>query len=158
MKRTLSLVIVSALFLAAAARAQSTPQTPQQPAKPYNTLDDDPQFKRLSPEQQELVRKMMQSVDKAIAEEKKTGAAPKAAPVILPLPQPPTAQPGCAAGPVKTPKFHLPKALQDAINKQTKQLGKQTGVDIDAGAPAQAVKDAQKSAPCPPAPAKPANQ
>jgi hypothetical protein len=53
--------------------------------------------------------------------------------------------------------------LQDAINKQTKQIGKQTGVDLDPNAPSQAVKDAQKTAPCPPAPAptqaqKPANQ
>lgn len=154
MTRTLSLVIVSALIAPVAARAQSTPQTAppaQQSAKPYSSLDDDPQFKRLSPEQQELVRKMMQSVGKAVAaEQKKPGATPNAAPAA-------NAQPGCPALPVKKPRLHIPKAVQDAINKQTKQIGGKTGVALDPNAPAQAVNDAQKSAPCPPAP-KPANQ
>jgi hypothetical protein len=165
MKRTTALAIVSALLLPLAARAQSTPQTApqsaQQPAKPYSSLDDDPQFKRLSPEQQELVRKMMASVDKAVAaEQNKPGATPKAAP-----PNPASnAQPGCTALPVKKPRFHIPKAVQDAINKGTKQIGSKTGVALDPNAPAQTVNDAQKDAqgkPCPasPAPApKPANQ
>lgn len=159
MARTLSLAIVSVLFLPLAARAQSTPQTAppaQQPAKQSSAFEDDPQFKRLPPEQQKLVRQMMQSLDKAVAEDKKPGAPPsKAAP---PAPSP-NAQPGCAALPVKQPRFHLPKAVQDAINKQTKQIGKQTGVDLDPNAPAQTVKDAQKNTPCPPvtpAPGQPA--
>ena len=160
MKRKTLFLLISALLLPLAARAQSTPQTAPpapQPAKPY-TLDDDPQFKRLSPEQQKLVRQMMESVDKAIAEDKKPGATSKAAP---PAPAP-NAQPGCAALPVKQPRFHIPKAFQDAINKGTKQIGGKTGVDLDPNAPAQTVNDAQKDAqgkPCPASPApKPANK
>jgi hypothetical protein len=159
MKRKTLFLFISALLCPFAARAQSTTQTAppaQQPAKPYSSLDDDPQFKRLSPEQQELVRKTMASVDKAVAaEQNKPSATPKPAPA-------PNAQPGCAALPVKKPRFHLPKPLQDAIDKQTKQLGSKTGVALDPNAPAQAVNDAQKDAqgkPCPASPApKPANQ
>jgi len=159
MKSKTVLLLISALLLPLAARAQSTtqaaPQPAQQPTKPYSTLDDDPQFKRLSPEQQEFVRKMMESVDKAVAAEKNTGTTPKAVP---PSPAPaPNAQPGCTVLPVKKPRFHIPKAVQDAINKQTKEVGSKTGVALDPNAPAQAVNDAQKNAPCPPAP-KPANQ
>jgi hypothetical protein len=149
MTRRLPLAIVSALFLAAAAGAQST--TPQ-PAP--STLDNDPAFKRLPPEQQELMRKIMANVNKAVADER---TAPPAPPKLAP-PAPP-APTGCTAAPVKPPKFHIPKALQDAINKQVKQVSKQTGVDVDPNAPAQAVKDAQKNIPCPPvtpAPAQPA--
>jgi hypothetical protein len=157
MKRKTLTLLITALLCPLAARAQSTPQTAQQPAKPYSSLDDDPQFKRLSPEQQELVRKMMASVDKAVAaEQNKPGATPKVAP-----PNPaPNAQPGCTALPVKKPRFRIPKAVQDAINKQTKQLGSKTGVALDPNAPAQAVNDAQgKPCPASPAPApKPANQ
>jgi len=103
---------------------------------------------------------MMGSVDKAIAEEKKPGATPKATP---PNPTPaPNAQPGCNALPVKKPRFHLPKPVQDAINNGAKQIGGKTGVQLDPNAPAQAVNDAQKDAqgkPCPASPApKPANQ
>jgi len=61
------------------------------------------------------------------------------------------------ASPVKKPRFHLPKAVQDAINKQAKQIGSKTGVDVDASAPAKAVKDAQGK-PCPSASAKPAGK
>ncbi len=160
MTRTLSLAIVSALLVTQTARAQSTPQTApasaQQPAKTYSTLDDDPQFKRLSPEQQKLVRQMMEGVDKAIAADKNT---PPKAPPLAPAPN---AQPGCTALPVKKPRFHIPKGIQDAINKQTKQIGAKTGVDLDPNAPAQTVNDAQKDAqgkPCPALPApKPANK
>ena len=158
MTRTTALAIVSALMLPLAARAQSTPQPAppaQQPAKPYSTLDDDPQFKRLTPEQQELVRKMMGSVDKGVAAEKNTGATQKAVP---PNPAPaPNTQPGCTAMPLKKPRFHIPKAVQDAINKSAGKLGSKTGVALDPNAPAQAVNDAQKNVPCPPA-GKPANQ
>jgi len=143
MKRTLSLTIVSALFLAAAARAQSSTPAPQ-PATPYNTLDNDPAFKHLPPEQQELVRKIMANVNKAVADVHAAAPAP-------PKPAPPAPPTGCTAAPVKPPKFHLPKALQDAINKQVKQTAKQTGIDLDPNAPAQAINDAQKNIPCPPA-------
>ena len=71
----------------------------------------------------------------------------------------PQAPAGCDASPVKKPRFHIPKVIQDAINKQAKQVGSKTGVDVDPKAPAQAVKDAQqKLPPCPPAAAKPANK
>jgi len=98
----------------------------------------------------------MEGVDKAVAADKNT--PPKAA---LPAPAP-NAQPGCTALPVKKPRFHIPKGIQDAINKQTKQIGGKTGVDLDPNAPAQTVNDAQKDAqgnPCPASPApKPANK
>lgn len=158
MKNTLIYLTLFALLASTGARAQSTTQAAppaQQPAKPYSTLDDDPQFKRLSPEQQEIVRKMMESADKAIAAEKKTGAPPQAAPAN-PVPAP-NAQPGCTPLPMKKPKFHIPKSVQDAINKQTKQIGSKTGVDVDPNAPAQTVNAAQGK-PCPAPAPKPANQ
>ena len=112
----------------------------------------------------------MQSINQQL--DAKPGAPAPAIPplpAVKPTPAAPHAQPaqpsqtGCAAAPVKKPGFHIPKAMQDAINKQAKQVGKQTGVDLDPNTPAQAVKDAQKNTPCPPAatPAavqKPANQ
>ena len=109
-------------------------------------MEDDPQFKRLSPDQQEFVRRAMQNLDKAFAEEQKNGANPGAKQGAA---VPPT-QPGCAATPAKKPRFHLPKAVQDALDKQAKQLGGKTGVDLDSKAPGQVLKDAQGK-PCPPA-------
>lgn len=153
MKRTPSLAIFSALFLAAAARAQSSTPPAPQPAIPYNALDNDPAFKRLPPEQQEMVRKIMENTKAAIDAErsKPIPSSKTTAPAIPPMkPAPPAQSTGCAVAPVKTPKFHIPKALQDAVNKQVKQVGKQTGVDLDPNAPSQAVKDAQKNIPCPP--------
>jgi hypothetical protein len=151
------LLLTFALIVPLTARAQSpTPATRQQPAKRYSSLDDDPQFKRLSPEQQDLVRKAMGDLDKAVAAEQNTASGPAAA---KPQPATPSTPAGCVASPVKKPRFHIPKAFQDAINKQAKQIGSKTGVDVDANAPAKAVKDAQaKLPPCPPAPAASAKQ
>lgn len=155
MKRKLLLLLLSALIVPLTARAQSVsqPSSPQ-PAKRYSSLDDDPQFKRLSPEQQDVVRKAMGNLDRAVAAEQNTAPAQAAAKL---QPATPPVQTGCDASPVKKPRFHIPKAFQDAINKQAKQVGGKTGVDVDANAPAKAVKDAQaKLPPCPPSPAAPA--
>jgi len=168
MKTKTLLLLISALLVPVAARTQSTPQpapTAQPPVKRYSSLDDDPQFKRLSPEQQKLVRQAMESLDKAIADRKNAPLSPDDLKPRQPIPPAP-AQPapaGCIASPVKKPKFHIPKSVQDAINKGAKQIGGKTGVDIDPNAPAQAVNDAQKNIanPCPPASAaapKPANK
>ena len=161
MKRKTLLLLISALLVPFTARAQSatqqTPQSAQQPAKGYSTLDDDPAFKRLSPEKQELVRKAMQNIDNAIADDRKNAANPDAAKPRLSVPP---AQSGCDASPIKKPRFHIPKAVQDAIKKQAKQVSSRTGVDVDPNAPEKAVKDAQqKLPPCPPAaPAKQAKK
>jgi hypothetical protein len=162
MKRKTLFLLISALLCPLAARAQSTtpPPSAQQPAKP--SLDDDPQFKRLSPEQQKLVRQAMESLDKAVADQKNVPLNPDELKPRQPIPPAP-APAGCIASPVKKPKFHIPKSVQDAINKQAKQLGGKTGVDLDPNAPAQTVNDAQKNIgnPCPPAPAaapRPANK
>ena len=164
MKSKTLFLLISALLLPLAARAQSTPQTAppsaQQLPKPYSSLDDDPQFKRLSPEQQQLVRQMMGSVDNAVAADKNAPAGPddaKPRQAIPPVPAP-NAQPGCTTLPVKKPRFHIPKAVQEAINKQAKQIGGKTDVDLDANAPAQTVNGAQAK-PCPASPApKPVNK
>jgi len=185
MTRTLSVAIVFALFFAAAARAQSTtpaPPSTQQPAKPAASLEDDPTFKRLPPDEQAWVKQILERAHKAMENQDfaaldqikqdinehqaaalaSAPASPKTgAPATPQAPNAQNPQAGCTAGPVKKPGFHIPKAMQDAINKQTKQIGKQTGVDVDPNAPAQAVKDAQKNIPCPPSPVpatKPANQ
>ena len=99
------------------------------------------------------MRKIMANVNKAVADERTAPPAP-AHPGDAKAPAPPT---GCAAMPVKKPRLHIPKAIQNAINKDAKQIGAKTGVDLDPNAPAQAVNDAQKNASCPPAPTKPAN-
>jgi len=163
MRTPTPLAVVFALLLPLAARAQSTTPTPQ-PAKPYSTLDDDPQFKRLPPEQQELMRKIMANVNKAVEDERNTPPAQNHSGDATTPPKPATPPSGCAALPVKKPKFHIPKAIQDAINKDAKQIGAKTGVAVDPNAPQKTLDDVQKNAPCPPAPgvpaapAKPANQ
>ena len=93
---------------------------------------------------------MMENVGKALADEKNSGATPNTAPKPAPNTQP--ALTGCIAPPVKTPKFHLPKPIQDAINKGAKNIGSKTGVALDPNAPAQTVSNAQKNIPCPPVP------
>jgi len=60
----------------------------------------------------------------------------------------PNAQTGCDASAVKKPRFHIPKAMQDAINKQASAISNKTGVAVDPNAPAQVVSDAQGK-PCP---------
>src|ERR1700683_1669137 len=60
---------------------------------------------------------------------------------------PPKAPAGCIAGPVKKPRIHIPKKIQDAINKNVDKVASKTGVEVDKNAPAQAVKDAQNK-PC----------
>jgi hypothetical protein len=167
MTRTLSLAIVSALLLPLAVRAQSTPpaasnQAAQPSAKPG--FENDPAFKNLPPDEQAWIRSIRERLGKAIADQDAAAieqiqreAAEHRAKMASPVSPVPTAKPaqpsqtGCAASPVKKPGFHIPKPLQDAINKQTKQVGKQTGVDLDPNAASQAVKDAQKDAPCLPA-------
>ena len=55
--------------------------------------------------------------------------------------------------PAKKPRFgiHIPRNIQDAINKNAKKLSDKTGIDVDPNAPAEVLKDAQKSVshPCP---------
>jgi hypothetical protein len=155
MKRKSLLLLLSALIVPLTARAQSATQpTAPQPAKRYSSLDDDPQFKRLSPEQQDVVRKAMGNLNNAVATDRKAAPVPAGA---KPQTATPSAPAGCVASPVKKPRFHIPKAMQDAINKQAKQIGGKTGIDVDSNAPDKAVKDAQaKLSPCPPSPAVPA--
>jgi len=148
MKRNTLFLLFSALLYPLAARAQTNPAIPPPTAR---SIEDDPQFKRLSPEQQELVRKAMQNLDKAVADDRKNGANPGVKPGLAVAP----AQTGCTATPAKKPRFHLPKAVQDAIDKQSKQIGGKTGVDLDSKAPGQVLKDAQGK-PCPPATPTPA--
>ncbi len=170
MKRKTLFLLSSALLAPVAARAQSTAPPPaQQPAKPYNTLDSDPAFARLPPEEQAWLRQTMAKLNKAVADKDlnaitqiqqdiaKHQAAANPGPVPPKAPNLPNtpAPAGCTALPVKTPKFHLPKPLQDAINKGAKNVGGKTGVDLDPNAPAQTVSNAQKNIPCPPAPAQP---
>lgn len=188
-----TLLLCIALLAPRAINAQtstsSTPAASTQPVTP-TSLDDNPAFKKLSPEQQAWVREMTERLNKAMAQKdtaaidqiakeaddhlKQIGAPAlpvkytyqQTAPsnnaptnnVQAPKPQPP--QSGCVAEPAKKPRFHLPKKIQDAINRQAKQIGDKTGIEIDPNAPAQTIKDAQNK-PCPPnqppAP-KPANQ
>jgi hypothetical protein len=95
----------------------------------------------------------MGNLDNAAAQERKNAPATAGA---KPQPATPPVQSGCEATPARKPRFHIPKAFQDAINKQAKQVSGKTGVDVDPNAPAKAVKDAQqKLPPCPPTPAAP---
>jgi hypothetical protein len=143
MKRKMLVLLFSALLVPFAARAQTNPATLPPKA---SSIEDDPQFKRLSPEQQELVRKTMQNLDKAVADDRKNGANSGLKPGLAV----PFAQTGCTATPAKKPRFH-PKAVQDAIDKQAKQIGGKSGVDLDSKAPGQVLKGAQGK-PCPSAP------
>lgn len=167
MKLRTPILFITALLSFTGARAQSTTPAPlrtaQQPAPSQAPYEDDPVFKSLPPDQQELVRKVMENTKAAIDAERNSGMPSKTPPLAVPpvppvKPAPPAQPTGCAAAPVKPPKFHIPKALQNAINKQVKQTARQTGVDLDPNAPAQAVNDSQKNIPCPPVPAAPAQK
>jgi len=59
------------------------------------------------------------------------------------------AQTGCPASPIKKPRFHIPKSIQDAINRRVKQINDKAGIELDPNAPGQVIKDAQQDKPCP---------
>jgi hypothetical protein len=165
MKRKTLLLFLTALLSPTGMRAQSTtttaPPSAQQPVKPGNSLDDDPAFKRLSPAGQEWVRQITDRLNKAVADKDPAAidqierdvekhqqanavvAPPPALPANAAAPKTPPAQSGCDASAVKKPRFHIPKAMQDAINKQASAIGNKTGVAVDPNAPAQVVSDAQ---------------
>src|SRR5579871_4229800 len=123
MKRKTLLLLISALLLPLAARAQTATSQPVEQAHKMTTgLDEDPGFKRLSPEEQAWTKSIFERLDKAIADKdlaaidqikRETAqhyqalrdaapasapvpAAPKpAAPAIVPIPKTPPSQTGC---------------------------------------------------------------
>lgn len=157
MKRKTLLLLFTVLLAPIAARAQTT--TPP-PAK--STIEDDPQFKRLDPDSQKLVKQIMDNVEQATNAERAGQTAPLAAPTPPKKDGKANATPkaqagGCPADVPKKSRFHVPKAFQDAINRG--KLGDLTGVNTDPNAKKDAPKDVNGK-PCPPspAPAKPASK
>jgi hypothetical protein len=70
MKSIITLFLCAASLLSPAAKGQQTSQPQQaQPAKP-TSLDDDPMFQKLSPEQQAWARQMNDKLNKAVADRK----------------------------------------------------------------------------------------
>lgn len=68
MKRKTLLLLISVLLCPLAARAQTpTPQPVQQPDNLTTRLNEDPRFKRLSPEEQAWTRNIIEKLDSAIA-------------------------------------------------------------------------------------------
>jgi hypothetical protein len=157
MKRKTLLLLFTVLLAPLAARAQTNATTPTGGA-----IENDPQFKRLSAEQQQLVRQIMDQVESAANAERAAQTAQPSAQAQPKTVKPNTAAPkaqagGCPADPPKKSRFHVPKALQDAINSG--KLGDLTGVNLDPSLKKDTPKDATGK-PCPPAPvpAKPASK
>jgi len=118
-------------------------------------IEDDPQFKRLDSDSQKLVKQIMDNVENAAAAERAAQqTTPPAAPTSPKKDAKPDAavkaQAGCPADAPKKSRFHLPKALQDAVNKG--KLGDLPGMNIDPNAKKDTPKDANGK-PCPPSPA-----
>jgi hypothetical protein len=150
MKRKTLLFLFSALLVATAARAQNNQTTP--PVR--SGIEDDPQFKRLDPDSQKLVKQIMDNVENAAAAEKASIAAGQTASAAQTATAKagtatPKAQGGCPATPAKKPRFRIPKALQDAVNSG--KLGDLTGINVDPNAKKDTPKDATGKL-CPPAP------
>jgi hypothetical protein len=180
----LSLALVAPLAL----RAQtSTPSAVTPAAQPVEdpasrSLDNDPDFKKLSPEMQERVRQFQRELNEAIAAAKNDSAKDTAIKQLdsPPLkytyaqaapsntPPPASAQPAkpspCVVSPKKPSlltklKTQAEQALKKQAGKADAQITKQTGGKVDAGvqdATTTAVNQANQPDPCPPA--KPAKQ
>lgn len=126
------------------------------PAVPRK-LEDNPEFKKLSPDQQEQVRNLYNAVRDA----ENNASTPKpAAPAIVPIPKTPP-QAGCIAAPPKKPgvldklKQHAQRTLAIQAAKADARVAKQSGGNLDAGAQdatTTAMNQANQPKPCPPPP------
>jgi hypothetical protein len=183
--------IIGTLFLSAAllpspaVKGQQTtqpqPQAAGQHASPAEeSFEDAPGFKRLSPEQQDQVRKMMANLHKAMEETRRQleqeqhQPATRQTPQYNQTPAPPAAGAGCNATAPKKPGWlekhvHIkpPASVRSQINKTRAGIERKTGISPDVLSPDEIAK--QKAAnPCPPvtptappttvAPAPPAKQ
>lgn len=162
-----------------------TPTQTAQPATP-GSLDDDPVFKKLSPEMQERVRQFMSDLNEALANDKNAPAKETTAKQPDPSlkytyaqaapannPPPPAAQPAkppvpspCAVPPKKPGFFaklkkHAEQTLENQAGKADAQIAKGSGGNVDAGVQdttTTAVNQANQSDPCTPAKGQPAKQ
>ena len=140
------------------------------PAVPRK-LEDNPEFKKLSPDQQDQVRNLYNAFRDA-ENNPSTSIPPKpAAPPIVPIPKTPP-QTGCVAVPPKKPgvldklKQHAQRTLAIQAAKADARIAKQSGGNVDAGAQdatTTAMNQANQPKPCVPVPPptttpKPANQ
>ena len=128
MYRNTTLALSFALLSFTAARAQQStapPNATEQAAKPDTDLENDPEFKRLPPNQQEWVRTMSARIHTAIADKDTTaleqigrdidrhraGVDVPAKPILS------HTQGWCSPPPRKKPRFHLWLKRQDTANK-----------------------------------------
>ncbi len=183
MRHAIAFALAFVLFAPVAARAQTpTPEPP--PVIPRNpvklpSLDDDPRFKALPPDEQGWVRNMMQRLQKAIADKDMpaidqlkreaeqhqqalaaaaaSGASKPPAPAVVPI----TPLPPCPFEPPKKPgvldklKAHAKRTLQKQAAKADAQVARQTGGNVDAGAQdatATALSQANQPKGCAPVP------
>ncbi len=124
------------------------------PAVPRK-LEDNPEFKKLSPDQQEQVRNLYN----AFRDAENNALTPKPAPAIVPIPKTPP-QTGCVAAPPKKPGFmdklkqHAQRTLAIQAAKADARVAKQSGGNVDAGAQdatTTALTQANQPKPCTPA-------
>ena len=129
------------------------------PAVPRK-LEDNPEFKKLSPDEQEQVRNLYNAFRDAENNPPATMPPKPAAPAIVPIPKTPTPQTGCVAAPPKKPgvldklKQHAERTLAIQAAKADARIAKQSGGNVDAGAQdatATALTQANQPKPCPPA-------
>jgi hypothetical protein len=152
--------LLSFALLASMALKAQTPQTnPKSSAEMPAVVTgdyDDPAFKALPLEEQQFIRYAVSTMTKAFTDHDARAMGRLGLEITDVISAPPTyafqkpATAGCDATPVKKPKIHLPRVLQDAINKNADKLNNKTGVQVDPNAPAQTIDKAQNT-PCPPA-------
>jgi hypothetical protein len=150
MKRKTLLLLFTVLLAPIAARAQTATPPPIK-----SGIEDDPQFKRLDPNSQKLVKQIVDNVENAAAAERAgqqptTTVSPTAPKTEAKASTAVKAPGGCPADAPKKSRFHVPKAFQNAINRG--KLGDLTGINTDPNAKKDAPKDSAGK-PCPPSPA-----
>jgi len=168
MKHIFTMFIGAALLLSPAVKGQQTTQpaasTPQVQSPATRSVEDDPDFQKLSPEMQQKVRQFDQMLKEAIANEKKASA-----PSIYtyPTPQPQqtakaVAESTCVVVPKKkgwlaTAKKQLEKMAKAQAAKADAEIGKATNGNVKPGVQettTSAIDQANQPQPCPAKPAK----
>jgi hypothetical protein len=128
------------------------------PAVPRK-LEDNPEFKKLSPDEQEQVRNLYNAFRDAENNPSATIPPKPTAPAIVPIPKTPPPQTGCVAAPPKKPgvldklKQHAQRTLAIQAAKADARIAKQSGGNVDAGAQDATTTAMNQPKPCPPAPA-----
>jgi hypothetical protein len=150
--RQITLNVALVLFTAIAAQAQQPGAIQQPPQAAQQSTPATSDAKILELQKQIDALKLQKEIDDL--EAKKRALTQQGQPQRPGQPQPQPAPPKSDCMPAKqAPKphvgFHVPKGIQNALNKEAQKIGNKTGIDLDPNTPGEVVRDAQKPHPCP---------